>query len=522
MRTQFDQGGGSTGILTNKMAIARQFGVKQSEVIYFSPGVDLYGYKVIYDKTTQRAYSLPADITPGTTAFSLSVAAVLVHSKGSVDLGALAVTREEFVTLPGSFSSGSTINVKNELLAYSDGMYRWDGAFPVGGKVVPPGSTPTPQGPGGWVSVGDASLRSVFSGPDGKGLNNFFGGSGWTGSNASTENIYNTADDTNNNALRWRYDVPSTDNQLPIAYLKKTITTTRDPAAGGKPGRWDEGTIYSHVKKLGGSAYAAGITSMFDATDGTGDSVSIHARANGRRPHVVGGQEGSGVWGLWSFAVATPSDGTWIKQMLGLEIDCINNGQAIPFPVPTGQGAYIGAQITAVNGICSHGLEIGAGSGASWHRGIFIRQGAITPSNTFAGTSCIELEGGVFNKRVGGLNFGKGYFDYGINFAKPSEDYASLAAIIMGEGNRIYMGDSVSSANYIAKVAGQSVLNFQNLSIAINGTKVIGPRVTGIFALTGTADGSTKNTETMTLQELARYVKKGFDALIGHGLISPT
>lgn len=365
-------------------------------------------------------------------------------------------------------------------------------------------------------------LRQVFIGPDGKGLDNFFGGGGWAGANASTENIYNTADDTNNNALRWRYDVPSTDNQLPIAYLKKTITTTRDPAAGGKPGRWDEGTIYSHVKKLGGSAYAAGITSMFDATDGTGDSVSIHARANGRRPHVVGGQEGSGVWGLWSFAVATPSDGTWIKQMLGLEIDCINNGQAIPFPVPTGQGAYIGAQITAVNGICSHGLEIGAGSGASWHRGIFIRQGAITPSNTFAGTSCIELEGGVFNKRVGGLNFGKGYFDYGINFAKPSEDYASLAAIIMGEGNRIYMGDSVSSANYIAKVAGQSVLNFQNLSIAINGTKVIGPRVTGIFALTGTADGATKNTETMTLQELARYVKKGFDALIGHGLISPT
>lgn len=29
MRTLFDQGGGSTGIVTNKMALARQFGVKQ-------------------------------------------------------------------------------------------------------------------------------------------------------------------------------------------------------------------------------------------------------------------------------------------------------------------------------------------------------------------------------------------------------------------------------------------------------------------------------------------------------------
>jgi hypothetical protein len=159
MRTQFDQGGGSTGILTNKMAIARQFGVKQSEVIYFSAGVDLYGYKVIYDKTTQRAYSLPSDITAGTTAVSLSVAAVLVHSKGSVDLGALAVTRGEFVTVPGSFALGATINVKNELLERNGVLYYWGGALP---KVVAPGSTPESAGgvgSGKWVGVGDASLR---------------------------------------------------------------------------------------------------------------------------------------------------------------------------------------------------------------------------------------------------------------------------------------------------------------------------------------------------------------------------
>lgn len=92
MNEMFSQGGkGSTGILTNKQAVARRFGVKQSEVVYFSVGVDLGGYKVIYDKETQRAYSLPADIAPGTTAISLS-AAVLVHSAGSVDLGELAVS----------------------------------------------------------------------------------------------------------------------------------------------------------------------------------------------------------------------------------------------------------------------------------------------------------------------------------------------------------------------------------------------------------------------------------------------
>ena len=59
MNEMFSQGGkGSTGILTNKQAIARKFGVKQNEVVYFAVG------------------------------------AVLVHSAGSVDLGELAVSRD--------------------------------------------------------------------------------------------------------------------------------------------------------------------------------------------------------------------------------------------------------------------------------------------------------------------------------------------------------------------------------------------------------------------------------------------
>ncbi|QHJ78130.1 MAG: hypothetical protein [Caudoviricetes sp.] len=160
MNELFSQGGkGSTGILTNKQAVARHFGVKQSEVVYFSVGALLTGYKVIYDKASQRAYSLPADIGSEVTAVSLSPAGVLVHSAGSVDLGALAVAREEYVTLPGSFDTGVTVNTKNELAVFTDGKYRWDGALP---KEVPTGSTPDATGGiglGAWVSVGDASAR---------------------------------------------------------------------------------------------------------------------------------------------------------------------------------------------------------------------------------------------------------------------------------------------------------------------------------------------------------------------------
>lgn len=164
MNEMFSQGGkGSTGILTNKQAVARHFGVKQSEVIYFSVGALLGGYKVIYDKVTQRAYSLPANLGSGVTAVSLSTAGILVHSAGNVDLGALAVTREEYVTLPGSFDTGVTVNTKNELVAFTDGKYRWEGELP---KIVPAGSTPDSTGGvklGAWVSVGDASLRQQLS-----------------------------------------------------------------------------------------------------------------------------------------------------------------------------------------------------------------------------------------------------------------------------------------------------------------------------------------------------------------------
>lgn len=194
MNELFSQGGkGSTGILTNKQAVARHFGIKQSEVVYFSVGALLDGYKVIYDKATQRAYSLPANLGSEVTAVSLSTAGVLVHSAGNVDLGALAVTRQEYVTLPGSFDTGVTVNAKNELVVFTDGKYRWDGEFP---KEVPTGSTPDSTGEvksGAWVSVGDVSLRNNLASDYGAGLVGF--------KSPLTNSIKRTLHDKNNDLV---------------------------------------------------------------------------------------------------------------------------------------------------------------------------------------------------------------------------------------------------------------------------------------------------------------------------------
>lgn len=154
MNEMFSQGGkGSTGILTNKQAIARKFGVKQNEVVYFAVGVDLGGYKVIYDKTTQRAYSLPV-LPVGTTAVSLSVQAVLVHSAGTVDLGELAATRKEFVSLSDTFTTGLVVNTRNELLFHNNIGYTYLGALPV---TIAEGTNPV--GNADWKPQSDPYLR---------------------------------------------------------------------------------------------------------------------------------------------------------------------------------------------------------------------------------------------------------------------------------------------------------------------------------------------------------------------------
>lgn len=150
MKPQFSQPKGSVSKETNKDSIARKFGCKKSEVLYAKPGSTLTGYKVIYDKVTQRSYALPSNLPAGATITSLTDG-ILVHNTGTVDLGELAVLREEFVTLVENFTSGFTIRVKNEVVSDGTYLYRWGGSLP---KIVPPSSTPLNSGGigvGKWV-----------------------------------------------------------------------------------------------------------------------------------------------------------------------------------------------------------------------------------------------------------------------------------------------------------------------------------------------------------------------------------
>jgi hypothetical protein len=75
-----------------------------------------------------------------------------------------AIRKYGYITID-SFEDGATLTLPNQTLRYeaTGEYYRWDGDLP---KTVPAGSTPETSGGvglGSWVSIGDASLRTMLS-----------------------------------------------------------------------------------------------------------------------------------------------------------------------------------------------------------------------------------------------------------------------------------------------------------------------------------------------------------------------
>lgn len=91
MNEMFSQGGkGSTGILTNKQAIARAYNVKVSEVIYSNDAIaTLDGKKIIYDKPNQFTWYLPLGIPSGAKIVSVANG-MLTYSPGNVTIMLIA------------------------------------------------------------------------------------------------------------------------------------------------------------------------------------------------------------------------------------------------------------------------------------------------------------------------------------------------------------------------------------------------------------------------------------------------
>ena len=245
-------------------------------------------------------------------------------------------------------------------------------------------------------------------------------------------------------------------------------------------------------------------------------------------------------WGGWSYIDVA---GVLPVRAIGHEINVRCN---MPNPLTwSASGGEVDGLVVATvdngsNNMAHSAIKVSRSSqGLGFLSGLRIGYRSIIPSDTSdmtklngeailvnGGSNSTEQYGGI---RIG-ANDGAGFtrFHYGLRLN--DAQFNNNVAIWLGDNQRLRWGAQLSSGPYLHYNATDfefvgaalNVVNGSGSALKLNNTKVLGPRVTGIFALTGTADGAAKNTETVTLPELARYVKKGFDALIAHGLISPT
>lgn len=334
--------------------------------------------------------------------------------------------------------------------------------------------------------------------------------------------------------------------QNPVDDFRPSRTDTKyskyhetDPASN----RWDSTYVSMLIKcpqsGVNPKGNAAALTGYVKAINSEGgDHVGVHGRAEGDTSYDFG--TGMGIWGGWLSAVYKPnaaSSGKLMKSIIGCEIDVQNDGPNAQRPNPQGIGEMRGLAVG--NTGASHlnqAIDVfskNSGERGRWWTGLHIRTNSIVNRSQVTTEEevgeAVMLAGGVSSStRYGGLKFSKypyvnagqgGWFSYGVDFREAS--FRLQNAIIMGPQHRITWEPETAKGISIETV-GSNTLTIRGYNIAINNSQVLTQRQTGIFNLTGTPDGSAKNTETITLIELARYVKRMSDALIFHGLIGPT
>ena len=365
----------------------------------------------------------------------------------------------------------------------------------------------------------------------------------WPNNEDATFNIYPEMRN-HSGGLKLKRGVPNkgTANPYPLIWAEKTSNAQRTT---GGPKYFDVAMQGALTLEKTATAFGVGVSGFIRSSAGDCTSSSTWVDAIG--VHGSGkaiGKDGR-VWGFWGQA-GTADDGTGIRpsQIIGMELNLVNTHDAQPHHesgLPLGEGAYRGLVVTTADKgkTCGIGIDVGDGSGrtpgeSGWWTGMRLRANGIAPAGTDWKTTYtqdsmqLKIEGSNnYAKRFGGISFSTrvdgttgAHFTYGIDMRKAK--FQDNNAINLANDHKIYWGElSGGPTKWIGYEDSTKCMNFRNTPISINSVKVLGPKVGGINSLTGSSSGSSYNTATITTQELAMYVKKVVDALIGHGMIGP-
>lgn len=316
------------------------------------------------------------------------------------------------------------------------------------------------------------------------------------GAYAGTDNPLNLYATTYTEALYERIQSGTSTDPVadaePVLWVQKFSSATRST----NPQEWDQGGVYSSLVKVEGSAYGAGLTGFVRHMAGTGQMIGVHGRARGDH-------EDSQTWGGWFYSHIPSSATSGVLQAIGVEINMNNDGPDQGWMADGGVGATRALLVTTADNSnpCTLGVSIQAGNRGQttpadgFYTGLLIPRKSIRPASdltTIGDNEAIRLQGSPIGLRHGGMRFHDDYFHYGISLAESS--FTSNCAILLGQDQRIVVGDSPTRTTYLAFDRTNNVANFQNLNIQITGTKVVGTRRTGWTADTGTS----KRTATAT------------------------
>ncbi len=327
------------------------------------------------------------------------------------------------------------------------------------------------------------------------------------------------------NGLSGRYQAgmlenPIDDDPQPVTWNQKYSKTDYD-------GGWDCGAAYNSIVKVGGSSFGSAATSFAKYVDGEGDLIAHHARCE-----LIGGE--SRGFALWAYTkIKNPK----AKRACGAEITVNNSGSDVSWLSgndsldPSGIGMISAVNFGLADGLYGihQGLRLPDRKADDKKRtwtGLCFGRNSIAPCDENGNGEAIRIRGSSYESgRYGGMTFGdmvnEHKFAYGIRMRYA--DFYSDSAIELRYGHKIQWGTSSGAAGKWAKYdEATNSLYLNGMFVSLNGSVVLKSRQTGVFQLTGTADGVTKNTESITLVELARYVKKVSDALFVHGMIGPT
>lgn len=296
---------------------------------------------------------------------------------------------------------------------------------------------------------------------------------------------------------------PSTTSS-PVIYIEKTTQ-------GHPTNLNDHGAIDVRVKKVGGSSNTYAVFAAAEAAGGGGNVVPFFSIARGSDP-TTNYLTGSRVY--VNKAVATDA-----CIAVGAEIYISDSsGQDSGWMDTNAVNSTTGLSIFNEPGRGTFGVRIATGqAGNGFYTGILLDQDSVMPTS-FSGTAeAVRIKGGSStSKKYGGLWLQSGNFSYGINLVGPA--YDNNSAILMPKDSRITFGTATTDTSY-ATWTSSDFFNINQGKYAVNGTQVVGPRISGWTSPTGTPSRAGFATSSATATDVAQALMALIQDLKIHGII---